>query len=128
MRVVAYLRGNQPCFHQSHLSSRERVSEAQNTEVDAQKQGLTDYPAAVFPEELIKAYPNAKIILTVRDEDKWFDSMMATLVHQRANAPEDPRDMASVSTRYHRYCVSRLFSSSLVLPIPVCFDVYIKFP
>jgi hypothetical protein len=36
---------------------------------------------AIFAQELMETYPSAKIILTVRDEDKWFESMKATLWH-----------------------------------------------
>lgn len=32
------------------------------------------------------AYPDAKIILTTRDEDKWLDSMKATLWHAKTSA------------------------------------------
>lgn len=38
-------------------------------------------PAILFTDELITAYPDAKIILTTRDEDKWFESMKATIWH-----------------------------------------------
>ncbi|KAK6194027.1 hypothetical protein LQW54_011876 [Pestalotiopsis sp. IQ-011] len=66
---------------------------------------LADYPAAIFPEELIAAYPDARVILTVRDEDQWHDSMAATLVHAHLAAPDpNPSPMAPVSSRYHRYC------------------------
>lgn len=34
-------------------------------------QAITDMPAAYFAEELISAYPDAKIILTVRNVDGW---------------------------------------------------------
>jgi len=34
-------------------------------------EGVADIPAAMFAEELIKEYPDAKVILTVRDEDAW---------------------------------------------------------
>ncbi|ETS85787.1 hypothetical protein PFICI_03812 [Pestalotiopsis fici W106-1] len=69
-------------------------------------EGLADYPAVIFPAELIEAYPEAKIILTLRsDEDKWFDSMMATLIHGHTHAPKpNPSPMAPVSSRYHRFC------------------------
>jgi hypothetical protein len=43
--------------------------------------GVSDIPAAFFYQELIAAYPEAKIILTTRDEDKWFESMKATVWH-----------------------------------------------
>lgn len=42
---------------------------------------MSDIPAALFCDELIAAYPNAKIILTTRDEDRWFKSMKATIWH-----------------------------------------------
>jgi len=47
-------------------------------------QGLSDIPAALFADELIAAYPDAKIILSTRDEDKWFESMKATIWHLHA--------------------------------------------
>lgn len=31
-----------------------------------------DVPTSMFAEELIKAYPEAKVIVTVRDVDKWY--------------------------------------------------------
>jgi hypothetical protein len=43
--------------------------------------GVSDLPAAVFSDELIAAYPDAKVILTTRDEDKWFQSMKDTIYH-----------------------------------------------
>lgn len=38
-----------------------------------------DYPACTFWRELSAFYPQAKVILTVRDADKWFDSTQATI-------------------------------------------------
>lgn len=32
---------------------------------------VCDMPAAYFAEELLEAYPDAKVILTIRDVDKW---------------------------------------------------------
>lgn len=50
-------------------------------------QGVCDWPAVAFAPELIKAYPDALVILTNRDVDSWFASTMKT-VHWRANDPE----------------------------------------
>ena len=33
----------------------------------------------MFPTELVEAYPDAKVILSIRDEQSWYDSMMSTL-------------------------------------------------
>ncbi|KAM3542618.1 hypothetical protein ARSEF1564_004450 [Beauveria bassiana] len=42
-------------------------------------QAVCDMPAAYFAEELIQAYPDAKVILTIRDVDKWHQSVTRTL-------------------------------------------------
>ncbi|KAJ3474314.1 hypothetical protein NLG97_g9901 [Lecanicillium saksenae] len=42
-------------------------------------QAVLDMPAAYFAEELIEAYPDAKIILTVRDTESWFTSTRRAL-------------------------------------------------
>ncbi|KAK0730843.1 hypothetical protein B0H67DRAFT_464583, partial [Lasiosphaeris hirsuta] len=68
-------------------------------------EGVADYPAAIFPAELVEAYPEAAIILSVRSEDKWFDSMMATLVHLEQNRKQDqPGPMSTLSRKYHQHC------------------------
>lgn len=38
-------------------------------------QAVLDFPAVCFSEELMKAYPDAKVILSTRDEDGWVKSM-----------------------------------------------------
>src|SRR5271168_1050671 len=38
-------------------------------------QSTTDYPACSYWRELADYYPNAKVVLTVRDADSWFDSV-----------------------------------------------------
>ena len=42
-------------------------------------QALTDIPAAVFVDELAQTYPDAKVILTIRDPDKWLASMNSSV-------------------------------------------------
>ncbi|KAJ5935820.1 P-loop containing nucleoside triphosphate hydrolase protein [Penicillium verhagenii] len=42
---------------------------------------VSDYPAAMFPDELITSYPSAKVILLSRDQDAWIKSMESTLLH-----------------------------------------------
>ena len=40
---------------------------------------LSDLPAVLFSPELLQAYPDAKVILTTRDPEKWVDSMQSTI-------------------------------------------------
>ncbi len=42
-------------------------------------QSTTDYPACSYWRELADYYPNAKVVLTVRDADSWFDSVTETI-------------------------------------------------
>jgi hypothetical protein len=68
-------------------------------------QGVADYPPAIFPEELIAAYPEAHIILTTRDEDGWMASMESTLWHLHQSRPaDDPSPMNQLSRKYHGHC------------------------
>ncbi|KAJ5851471.1 uncharacterized protein N7529_010856 [Penicillium soppii] len=45
-------------------------------------QAVSDIPAICFAEELIAAYPNAKVILTVRDVDEWQESVRKSVMKQ----------------------------------------------
>ncbi|KAI1777897.1 hypothetical protein F4818DRAFT_439216 [Hypoxylon cercidicola] len=71
-------------------------------------EALSDYPAAIFPAELMAAYPEASVILSVRDsEDAWLASMEATLWHAHTHQPHPnphPSPMAPLAARYHRHC------------------------
>ena len=52
----------------------------------------TDYPGCMFWRELAAKYPDAKIILTTRDADRWFESVTATVMspQHRARLEGDP--------------------------------------
>jgi len=49
-----------------------------------------DWPNATYYRELADAYPDAKVILTERDPDEWFDSTQATIFAQMPTAPGAP--------------------------------------
>ena len=42
-------------------------------------QSSTDWPVAAYYQELMQVYPEAKIILTVRDPERWHKSIMNTI-------------------------------------------------
>lgn len=42
-------------------------------------QSVVDYPGAAFWREIAAYYPDAKVLHTQRDPDKWFDSTQATI-------------------------------------------------
>ncbi|MDQ3228029.1 MAG: hypothetical protein M3Q50_15545, partial [Chloroflexota bacterium] len=52
---------------------------------------IVDWPGAYFWRELIVAHPDAKVILTVRDPERWYESSLATIFSMHANAETSPR-------------------------------------
>ena len=42
-------------------------------------QAAVDWPAAAWWKELTEYYPDARVILTVRDADRWYDSITTTI-------------------------------------------------
>jgi hypothetical protein len=40
---------------------------------------IVDWPGAYFWRELAAAHPQAKVILTIRDPERWYDSIQATI-------------------------------------------------
>lgn len=67
------------------------------------RQALTDIPVAIFPEELIKAYPSAKVILSTRDEDKWFVSVRDTIWKGWFVQPPPPGPLLDCLVKLHRH-------------------------
>ena len=78
-----------PCYHMSEVFAAARRNVPLWLDVvrgkpdwDAVFAGFrstTDYPACTYWRELAAFYPDAKLILTVRDADGWFDSVSETI-------------------------------------------------
>ena len=49
---------------------------------------IVDWPGAYFWRELIAAHPEAKVILTIRDPARWYESSLATIYSMRSRADE----------------------------------------
>ncbi len=81
-----------PCYHMSEVFAGGRRNVPLWLDVVAGKpdwnavfagyQSTTDYPACSYWRELAAYYPQAKVILTVRDADSWFDSVNETIFSQ----------------------------------------------
>ena len=78
-----------PCYHMSEVFAAGRRNVPLWLDVVRGKpdweavfagfQSTTDYPACTYWRELAAFYPHAKVILTVRDADSWFDSVSETI-------------------------------------------------
>lgn len=48
-------------------------------------EATSDFPSSAFVEEQMKRYPNAKVILTYRDPEKWYRSCCDTIFQAQAD-------------------------------------------
>lgn len=92
--------GFAPCYHmveviqnKSHIPLWQEATEAvaQGEVVDWSKifegyEAAVDYPTASYYKELVAAYPEAKVVLTVRDPERWYDSTLET-IYQLGHMP-----------------------------------------
>jgi hypothetical protein len=101
LRSALDLLGFGPCYHMADVLGRpERVrawhAAAQGPVADWSElfdgyAATTDWPGSAFWRELVAAYPAAKAILTVRDPQRWYDSMERTVLEtwrRRRAAPD----------------------------------------
>lgn len=49
---------------------------------------MSDIPAICFSPELIRAYPEAKVILTLRDVDEWHEYVSSQQYQQESDIQE----------------------------------------
>jgi hypothetical protein len=105
--------GYGPCYHMSAVIEQPHrvrqwldVGEGRARdwdEVFTGFQATLDWPAAAYWRELAEHYPDAKVILTVRDPDQWCDSVSSTIF---ASALAERRPLP-VHRRMIRWLVAR---------------------
>lgn len=81
--------GYGPCYHMSEVIAQPHrvrqwldVGEGRSADWDtilAGYESTLDWPAAAYWRELAGHYPDAKVVLTVRDAERWYDSVSATI-------------------------------------------------
>jgi hypothetical protein len=101
-----------PCYHMTEVFHHpEHVAywraAANGEPVDWHKlfdgyQATVDWPACTFYKELMQAFPDARVLLTVRDPQSWYESASSTIYNVRA------RDNRSLPTALRR-TILRLF-------------------
>jgi hypothetical protein len=95
-KIALEMLGVGPCYHMvTVLSDLDRVrlwqqalaGDARWDEIFAGFESTVDWPGSFFYRELIDVYPDAKVVLSVRDPDRWAASMAATVlaVNRRDN-------------------------------------------
>lgn len=85
--------------HPDHQSLWAKAHQGAPTDWDALFDGYAatvDWPSCNLWEPIAETYPNAKIILSLRDPEKWYDSVMNTIYASSKErlASEDPINRA----------------------------------
>ncbi|UBU10961.1 sulfotransferase family protein [Nonomuraea gerenzanensis] len=109
LKAALELLGYGPCYHMSDIVEEPArigtwidAAEGRPVDWDHAFRGFAsavDFPAAAFWRELVARYPDAKVILTVRDPDSWYESATRTIFRKalRARRPTARIGFALVS-------------------------------
>lgn len=98
--ALEYL-GFGPCYHMFEIIARPELGEPWSRAVDGESvdwknvfegfQSTVDFPGCLFYQQLMDTFPDAKVILTVRDPERWYDSVYNTIYQYAKDVPDDPR-------------------------------------
>ncbi|MBE1491789.1 sulfotransferase family protein [Plantactinospora soyae] len=93
------LLGLGPCHHMTELFAHPetigdwlRVAQGGSADWDGLLGGYrsaVDWPSAAYWRELMGVYPEAKVLLTVRDPERWYDSVSNTIYRGKSFDPEN---------------------------------------
>ena len=102
LKVALEALGHGPCMHMVTLLADperatlfRRAAEGDLASLDKALEGhhsTVDWPGAYFWRELAERHPAAKVVLTVRDPQRWYDSAHDTIFQAASNAPESTND------------------------------------
>src|SRR5215210_4077602 len=90
--------GYAPCYHMTdlfenpeHVPLWEAATRGEPVDWEglfAGYQATVDWPGAAFYKELMEAYPDAKVLLSVRDPERWYESTNNTIYATVDPSPE----------------------------------------
>jgi hypothetical protein len=87
-KVALEMLGFGPCYHMVNILTNLPLSHAWETAMDGdadwegifgEHESTVDWPGSFFYRELADAYPDAKVVLSVRDPEAWEKSMRTTI-------------------------------------------------
>jgi hypothetical protein len=101
----------------AQLPAWEALSRGESADWDAVFHGYraqVDWPGARYWRELAAHYPDARLILTVRDPDEWFDSVEATIAPFMAGrGTYDSDHVNGVADMAYRLVVAGVFNERM---------------
>lgn len=89
LKVALNQLGFGPCYHMTEVFQHPEHNELWLAAAKGERvnwhdifdeyQSTVDWPACAFYKELIEAYPDAKVLLSVRDPERWYESVSSTI-------------------------------------------------
>ncbi len=108
---------NAPCYHMAKLPKHSDhnalfVQAARSKKIDWRHfflgyAAMTDWPAAAFYKQIMEDFPKAKVLLSVRDPEAWYQSCMDTIFPKILHTKGEWGDMI-------REVVYQTFTSNLL--------------
>jgi hypothetical protein len=93
-----------PCYHMvevfehpEHVAFWQAAADGQPidwNDLFGNYKAAVDWPACAFYDQLMEVYPEAKVLLTVRDPDSWHRSVMNTIGPGNNDETDDPQRLA----------------------------------
>lgn len=109
--------GFAPCYHMIEVLTvpergRHWLEKTQNGDYDWDAifhgyRATVDWPAAAFWRELASRYSDAKVVLSLRDPDRWYDSVMNTIYPVMQQGP--PERAPRILHDFHAMVVALIF-------------------
>ena len=85
-----------------------------------------DWPNATYYQELADAYPDAKVILTERDPDVWFDSTQATIFRDELTADSEAPFPRMVRKVVHELFDARMHDRDHVISVYLAHNARVR--
>ena len=97
LKAALEIVGYGPCYHMqevvkrtAHINMWYQIGRGQPVpweKIFGKFQATVDFPASIFYRELLDSYPEAKVVHTVRDPERWYDSTAETIYGAANNFP-----------------------------------------
>ncbi|HZS92986.1 MAG TPA: sulfotransferase [Chloroflexota bacterium] len=94
-----------PCYHMvevfanpHHVEFWQAAAEGKTVDwadVFSDYNATVDWPACRFYEQIMHAYPDARVLLSLRDPEKWYESV-ANTIYRRSTATDEPVGPANI--------------------------------
>jgi hypothetical protein len=114
-----------PCYHmlevhnhEGHVALWSAATDGEAIDWDALFSGYSsavDWPACTFWRELAALYPDSKVLLSVRDPERWYDSVMNTIYQVMTRpVPETfPANFAAQRAMVRKLVLDRTFGGRI---------------